>query len=137
MAPVRAPVVTGPGPDKRSSDEAEAAGDDPRSCFLVTGAGSLRLGQDLACSAIRAGVALLLSHRNHEPVLRASDGSRIEAVPASTGANAAAKPLDNACPERTAVECRAPAHGPQRTVLDYLPIPTDKKVVPAACLMRR
>jgi hypothetical protein len=28
-----------------------------------------------------------------------------------------------------------PAHGPQRTVLDDLPTPTDQKVVPAVCPM--
>ena len=67
MTPVRAPVITRPGPWKRSSDEGREAGDDPRSCFLVTGPGPLRLGQDLTCSVVLAGVALLLSHRDHEP----------------------------------------------------------------------
>jgi hypothetical protein len=73
MTPVRAPVVTGPGPQKTSTDEEGAAGDDPRSCVLVTGAGPLRLGQDLTCSAVLAGVALLLSHCGHEPSCEASD----------------------------------------------------------------
>jgi len=39
MTPVRAPVVTGPGPEKRSSDEGGEAGNDPWSYFLVTGPG--------------------------------------------------------------------------------------------------
>jgi hypothetical protein len=73
MTPVRASVITGPRPWKTSSDEGGEAGDGPGSCFLVTGAGPLRLGQDLTCSAVRAGVALLLPHRDHEPSCEASD----------------------------------------------------------------
>jgi hypothetical protein len=34
---------------------------------LVTGAGPLKSGQDLTCAAVLPGVALLLSHRDHEP----------------------------------------------------------------------
>ena len=49
------------------------AGDDPRSCFLVTGAGPLRSSQDLTCSAVLAGVAVLLSHRDRELSCEASD----------------------------------------------------------------
>ena len=55
------------GAVETSSDKEGAAGNDPRSCFLVTEAGPLRFGQDLSCSAVLAGVALLLSHRDHEP----------------------------------------------------------------------
>ena len=39
--------------------------DDSRSCFLVTAAGLLGLGQGLTGSAVPAGVTLLLSHRDH------------------------------------------------------------------------
>ena len=80
MTPVRAAVVTGPAP-KTSSDEGGEVGDDLRSCFLVAEAAPLRSGQDLICSTVLAGVPLLLSRRDYEPVLRASDGSRIKAVP--------------------------------------------------------
>ena len=60
------------GADGASSDEGGAAGDDPRSCFLVTGAGLLRLGQDLTCSAVPAGAAVLPAPRDHEPSCEAS-----------------------------------------------------------------
>jgi hypothetical protein len=59
-----------PVAEKRSSDEGGGPGDDPRSCFLVTGAGPLRLGQGLGSCALLAGTVLLLSHRDHEPFLR-------------------------------------------------------------------
>ena len=68
MTPVRAPVITGQVPEKRSSGKGWEAGDDSRPCFLVTGIGLLRLGQDHTGSAVLAGVALLLSHRHHEPI---------------------------------------------------------------------
>ena len=42
------------------------ARDEPRSCFLVTRGGALRLDQDLAGSAVPADVALLLSHRDQD-----------------------------------------------------------------------
>jgi hypothetical protein len=45
---------------------------------------------------------------------------------AATAANTAAKPLDNACPEWTAVEC-PPSALIQRTILDDVPTPTDLK----------
>ena len=48
------------------------AGEHPRSCFLVTGAAA-GLDQDLTCSAVLPGVALLLSHRDHEPPCEASE----------------------------------------------------------------
>jgi len=38
----------------------------------VTGAGPLRLGQDLTCSAVLAGGAVLLAHRDHKPSCEAS-----------------------------------------------------------------
>ena len=53
--------------EKKQRRERGEAGADPRSRFPVTGAGPLRSGQDLTCSAILAGVAFLLSHRDHEP----------------------------------------------------------------------
>ena len=56
------------------------AGDDPRSCFVVTGAAPPRSDQDLICSAVLAGVALLLSHRDHEPSCDAQ-GRRAISVP--------------------------------------------------------
>src|SRR5690348_330319 len=45
---------------------------------------------------------------------------------AVTAANTAAKPLDNACPGGRLWNV-GPAHGPQRTVLDDVPTPTDLK----------
>jgi hypothetical protein len=55
------------GAVERSSDEKGEAGDDVRSCFPVTAAGPLPSGQSLNGSTVLADVALLLSHRNHEP----------------------------------------------------------------------
>ena len=71
MTPVRAPVITGLMLVRyeRSSGEGGEAGDDLLSCFLVTGAGPPRLGQDLTCSAVPAEVALLLSDRDYETFL--------------------------------------------------------------------
>jgi hypothetical protein len=40
---------------------------DSRPCFLVGQGHAARFGQDLTCSAVPAGVALLLSHRDHQP----------------------------------------------------------------------
>lgn len=76
ITPVRAPMVTGLVPYKRSSDEAGAARRQPgtsAACFLVTGAEPLRLRQDLTGSAALADVALLLWHRDHEPSCTVSD----------------------------------------------------------------
>jgi hypothetical protein len=42
------------------------------SCFPVSGAGPLKSGQDLTGSAALADIALLLSHRDHEPSCHAS-----------------------------------------------------------------
>jgi hypothetical protein len=61
------------GAVERGSEEGRAGLGGSTVGFLVTGAGPLRLGQDLTCSAVLAGVALLLSHRDHEPFVRASD----------------------------------------------------------------
>ena len=73
MTPVRAPVIVGPAPQETSSDKGREARDGHRSCILVAGAGPLRSGQDLTGSAVLAGAALLLSHRDHEPSCEASD----------------------------------------------------------------
>jgi hypothetical protein len=59
--------------EKEAATREGRPGDDLRACFLVAGAGPLRLGQDLTCSAVLAGVALLLAHRDHEPSCEASD----------------------------------------------------------------
>lgn len=67
MTPVRAPVITGAGAVEKK--QRRKRGGRGRSAVLLPGdrAGPLRLGQDLTCSAGLAGVALLLSHRDHEP----------------------------------------------------------------------
>ena len=72
MTPVRAPVVTGPAAVENKQRRGRGGWGDPRSCFLVTAAGPLRSGQDLTGSAVLASVALLLSHRDHEPSCEAS-----------------------------------------------------------------
>jgi hypothetical protein len=52
---------------RRGRGKGGEAGTIRGSCFLVAGAAQLKLVQDLTCSAVLAGVALLLSHRDHEP----------------------------------------------------------------------
>ena len=65
------------------------AGEHPRSCFLVTGAAA-GLDQDLTCSAVLPGVALLLSHRDHEPSCEASDEGQEPSLAAGDDASAQA-----------------------------------------------
>ena len=96
----------------------------PRFCFLVTGAGPLRLGQDLTCSAIWAGVALLLSHRDHESSCGASDDGSETSLAAGDCCQA-----DGHCafPRGQLWNVR-PVHGLQRTVLGDLPQRTGLRV---------
>ena len=72
MTPVRVPVVTGLARRKEAATREGRPGTICGPASLVTGAEPLRLGQDLTCSAVLTGVALLLAHRDHEPSCAAS-----------------------------------------------------------------
>ena len=103
----------------------------------MTGAGPLRLGQDFTCSAVRAGVALLLSHRDHEPSCEASDDG-------SETSLAAGDLLPTLLPSRWTRRVPRgqlwnvrPVHGLQRTVLDDVPTPTDLRVAVGVAVQRR
>jgi hypothetical protein len=83
----------------------------------------------------------LTFHWDRVPQLMERYGLRRPAVGRSAdkcpaAANTAAKPLDNADPVRTLWKV-GPAHGPQWTVLDDVPTPTDQMVPEAvACPLR-
>ena len=72
---------------------------DRRCCFLVTGAGPLRLGQGLTCSAVLASVALLLSHRDYEPPCGASDDGYGTLLAAGTARRAGVVPSSHDGPD--------------------------------------